>query len=361
MRTGYAPVFLHFSVSDPVHFQNSNREKLMVASRQNGHRSAGMRALMAALALLAVGVLFASAPGSARAAPAAGTVIGNQAMATYTDQGGRPPQRHLQPRPDDDHAGAQLHRDGLGRALRHARADGLLPARHHQHGQRHGHLCAQSPDHGRHLRAHGPRPPVLRRRQRGRHPGQRHPDNDTRVRSWRVPPSVSSWPARCPGAPSWASLARSRSRSPTRRRPPNTSNYDTTTVSDCALTVTKSMSVIAGGSPNTNGGAHITVTLSLPQRRHAAACSTRLEIRTRWPPASPMSAGSGRWSVSVRGHAALHRHAGGRPGRHRLRFPRQYRHGADDGGDRGGGGGRSPETSRSLVDVNAGPCPPRRR
>ncbi|MDH5264433.1 MAG: hypothetical protein OEX21_06770, partial [Betaproteobacteria bacterium] len=40
---------------------------------------------MAALALLAAGVLVASAPGSARAAPAAGTVIGNQATAEYRD------------------------------------------------------------------------------------------------------------------------------------------------------------------------------------------------------------------------------------------------------------------------------------
>ncbi len=47
-----------------------------------------LRAGLAALALVALGVGFTPPDGQAFAAPAAGTVIGNQATATYTDAGG---------------------------------------------------------------------------------------------------------------------------------------------------------------------------------------------------------------------------------------------------------------------------------
>jgi uncharacterized repeat protein (TIGR01451 family) len=76
----------------------------------------------------------------------------------------------------------------------------------------------------------------------------------------------------------------------------DTSNVDTTTVSDCALAVTKSMSVTSGGSPNNNGGAHITVTLSY--RNSGTASCSNAEIRDLLPAGFAYVAGSARWSVS---------------------------------------------------------------
>jgi len=49
-----------------------------------------LRAVIVAFAVLVAGALVASSPRTAFAAPAAGTVIGNQATATYTDGGGTP-------------------------------------------------------------------------------------------------------------------------------------------------------------------------------------------------------------------------------------------------------------------------------
>ena len=49
-----------------------------------------LRAVIVAFAVLVAGALVASSPRTAFAAPAAGTVIGNQATATYTDAGGTP-------------------------------------------------------------------------------------------------------------------------------------------------------------------------------------------------------------------------------------------------------------------------------
>ena len=88
----------------------------------------------------------------------------------------------------------------------------------------------------------------------------------------------------------------------------DTSNIDTTTVADCALNVTKAMNVITGPSPNTNGGAHIAVTLSYTNSG-TAACTT-VVLRDQIPTGMTYFAGSGTWSGSG---TALTDAAGGDP------------------------------------------------
>lgn len=72
----------------------------------------------------------------------------------------------------------------------------------------------------------------------------------------------------------------------------DTSNIDTTTVADCALNVTKSMSLLSGGSP----AGPITVTLSYTNSG-TVACST-VEIRDAIPAGMAYVAGTGLWSGS---------------------------------------------------------------
>ena len=75
----------------------------------------------------------------------------------------------------------------------------------------------------------------------------------------------------------------------------DTTNVDTTTVSDCALNVTKSMSLVSGPSPS---GA-ITVILSYTNAG-TAAC-TNVEIRDPMPAGMSYSPGTGLWSGSGTG------------------------------------------------------------
>mgnify|MGYP001179133965 CR=1 FL=1 len=62
----------------------------MNADKQSGGRGASLGAAIAAFAVFVAGALAALAPLPALAAPAAGTVIGNQATATYTDAASTP-------------------------------------------------------------------------------------------------------------------------------------------------------------------------------------------------------------------------------------------------------------------------------
>lgn len=57
---------------------------------QTKRKGGRLRAVVVAFAVLVAGAFAASSPGTASAAPAAGTVIGNQATATYNDAGGTP-------------------------------------------------------------------------------------------------------------------------------------------------------------------------------------------------------------------------------------------------------------------------------
>lgn len=75
----------------------------------------------------------------------------------------------------------------------------------------------------------------------------------------------------------------------------DTSNVDTTTVADCALNVTKSMSLLSGGSP----AGPITVTLSYTNAG-TAACTT-VEVRDVIPAGMTYVAASGLWSGSGTG------------------------------------------------------------
>lgn len=87
-----------------------------------------------------------------------------------------------------------------------------------------------------------------------------------------------------------------------------TTNTDTTTVASSVIAVTKSLSVTSGPSPNTNGGAHILVTLSYTNTGTAAA--TNVELRDTLPAGMTYVANSGTWSGSG---TALTDAAGGDP------------------------------------------------
>ncbi len=62
----------------------------MNAYTKTGRWGTRLRTAIVAVAVLAAGAIIAAAPRTAFAAPAAGTVIGNQATATYNDAGGAP-------------------------------------------------------------------------------------------------------------------------------------------------------------------------------------------------------------------------------------------------------------------------------
>lgn len=85
-------------------------------------------------------------------------------------------------------------------------------------------------------------------------------------------------------------------------------NTDTTTVASSVIAVTKSLQVTSGPSPNTNGGAHITVTLSYTNTGTAAA--SNVELRDTLPTGMTYVAGTGTWSGSG---TALTDAAGGDP------------------------------------------------
>jgi uncharacterized repeat protein (TIGR01451 family) len=85
-------------------------------------------------------------------------------------------------------------------------------------------------------------------------------------------------------------------------------NTDTTTVASSVIAVTKSLQVTSGPSPNTNGGAHITVTLSYTNTGTAAA--SNVELRDTLPTGMTYVTGSGTWSGSG---TALTDAAGGDP------------------------------------------------
>src|SRR5438309_1446070 len=67
----------------------ATKEKFMNTTTQ-ARRGESLRQWAAALLVLFAGALFTLASSNAQAAPAAGTVIGNQATAAYNDAGGTP-------------------------------------------------------------------------------------------------------------------------------------------------------------------------------------------------------------------------------------------------------------------------------
>jgi trimeric autotransporter adhesin len=78
-----------------------------------------------------------------------------------------------------------------------------------------------------------------------------------------------------------------------------TTNTDTTTVASSVISVTKSLGVSSGPSPNTNGTSHILVTLSYTNSGTAAASG--VELRDTLPAGLTYVAGSGVWSGSGTG------------------------------------------------------------
>ena len=69
----------------------------MNATTQSSSRGETLRTWVVASLVFVAGALFALGSTGAHAAPAAGTVIGNQATATYNDAGGTPRTSDVQP------------------------------------------------------------------------------------------------------------------------------------------------------------------------------------------------------------------------------------------------------------------------
>ncbi|MGZ5569754.1 MAG: beta strand repeat-containing protein [Usitatibacter sp.] len=89
-------------------------------------------------------------------------------------------------------------------------------------------------------------------------------------------------------------------------------NTDTTTVASSVITVTKALSPISGPSPNTGVPATVgAVTVTLSYSNSGSSAATSVELRDAIPAGMTYVAGTGRWSVS--GATALADGAGGDP------------------------------------------------
>ena len=145
----------------------------MNGSTQTGRWGERLRTAIAAFAVLVAGAFIASAPRLAHAAPAAGTVIGNQATATYNDAGGTPRTATSNLVQTTVSQVKSFTLTATRGAHRVRRPDGVLPAHHHQHRQRHRHVRAERrPTTGGAFAHTGAR--VLHRRRRQRRARQLH-------------------------------------------------------------------------------------------------------------------------------------------------------------------------------------------
>ena len=263
----------------------------MKAVTQSGRWGERLRTAIAAVALLVAGAIVATATGTAHAAPAAGTVIGNQATATYTDAGGTPrtATSNLVQTTVSQIKSFTLTADG-------ARTASAGQTVYYPH-------TITNTGNGTDTYALNPAVPGTGFAHTGLayyidSDGNGVPDNFT--------PIVTSGPIAAAGifrfvvagtVPGTAVNGTSGqivvSVSDTNAPVTTILNTDTTTVANSAINVNKALSITSGPSPNAGP---ITVTLSYTNSGSAAAAD--LDILDPIPAGMTYIAGTGRWSVS---------------------------------------------------------------
>lgn len=274
----------------------SNQENEVKSSTRNGRRAGRLRAALAALAVLVAGGLVASAPGTALAAPAAGTVIGNQATATYNDAGGTPrtATSNLVQTTVSQVKSFTLTANGARTAS--AGQTVYYPHTITNTGNGTDTYSFTSPVATGGAFAHtGPGP--------GGTPvyyidadGNGVPDNFTPIST--TGPIAAAGVFRfvvagtVPGSATNGQTG-TITVSVADGTPTTLTNTDTTTVANSAVTVTKALSITSGASPNAGP---ITVTLSYTNSGSAAA--TNLLVTDVIPTGMTYVANSGRWSVT---------------------------------------------------------------
>lgn len=257
-----------------------------------------MRALMAALALLAVGVLFTSAPGSARAAPAAGTVIGNQATAEYRDAANtlRTATSNLVQTTVSQVKSFTLTASGTRTAA--AGQTVYYPHTITNTGNGTDTYALNAPATGGAFTHTGPGPGPVYYLDAD---GNGVPDNFTAITTTGPVATAGIFrfvvAGTVPGGTAnGLTGTMTVSVTDTNATPTTLTNVDTTTVANSAVNVTKSLSVASGPSPNAGP---ITVTLSYTNSGSAAA--TNLLLRDVIPAGMSYVFNSGRWSVTGAG------------------------------------------------------------
>jgi len=261
-------------------------------------RGERFRAAMAAFAVLVVGALVALAPVPARAAPAAGTVIGNQASATYLDAS-------LTPRT----ATSNLVQTTVSQVKSFTlTAPGFRSA---SAGQTvyYPHTITNT---GNGTDTFALNTPIATGGAFTHTGAVYYIDSDGNGVPDNFTPIVTTGPIAAAGifrfvlagtVPGSASdtqtgtiTASVTDTNPLPAGPTTLTNLDTTTVSNSAINVTKSLSITSGPSPNAGP---ITVTLSYTNSGSAAAAN--LLLRDFIPAGMTYIGGSGRWSVTGAG------------------------------------------------------------
>ncbi|MBL0140671.1 MAG: DUF11 domain-containing protein [Betaproteobacteria bacterium] len=270
----------------------------MHASPQFVPRRSRLRAAMAALALFATGVLFSSAPVTALGAPAAGTVIGNQATAEYRDAANtlRTATSNLVQTTVSQVKIFTLTANGARTAA--AGQPVYYPHTITNTGNGTDTYALNAPTTGGAFTHTGPGPgPVYYLDS----DGNGVPDNFTAITTSGPIAAAGIFrfvvAGTVPGGTANGLTGTMTVSATDTAAVPNTlSNTDTTTVANSAVNVTKSLSITSGPSPNAGP---ITVTLSYTNSGSAAA--TSLLLRDIIPAGMTYVANSGRWSVTGAG------------------------------------------------------------
>ncbi len=249
-----------------------------------------LRAVIVAFAVLVAGALVASSPRIAFAAPAAGTVIGNQATATYTDAGGTPrtATSNLVQTTVSQVKSFTLTANGARTAA--AGQTVYYPHTITNTGNGTDTYALNTPPATGGLFTHTGFAYYIDAN------GDGVPDNFT--------PIITSGPIAAAGifrfvvagtVPGSALNGQTGTIIPSvsDTTPTTLTNTDTTTVANSAINVTKSLSITSGPSPNAGP---ITVTLSYTNTGSAAA--TSLVLADVIPAGMTYIAASGRWSVT---------------------------------------------------------------
>src|SRR5512139_1647441 len=267
----------------------------MLSSTKAVHGSSRWRDALAAFALLAAAALLASSPGTARAAPAAGTVIGNQATAEYRDAANtlRTATSNLVQTTVSQVKSFTLTAPGARTAA--AGQTVYYPHTITNTGNGTDTYALNAPATGGAFTHTGPGPGPVYYLDAD---GNGVPDNFTPITTtgpiaagaifrFVVAGTVPGGTANGLAGTMTVSVT------DTNAAPTTLTNLDTTTVANSAVNVTKSLSVASGPSPNAGP---ITVTLSYTNSGSVAA--TNLVLRDLIPAGMTYVANSGRWSVT---------------------------------------------------------------
>jgi uncharacterized repeat protein (TIGR01451 family) len=260
---------------------------------QTGSTGRRLRTAIVAFAVLVAGAFIASAPRHALAAPAAGTVIGNQATATYTDAGGTPrtATSNLVQTTVSQVKSFTLTTTGQTRTAA-AGQTVYYPHTITNTGNGADTYTLNAPATGGGFTHTGPVYYIDA-------DGNGVPDNFTPITT--TGPIAAGGIFRfvvagtVPGATA-NGLSGTLTVSVTDTGALNLTNLDTTTVANAAISVTKSLSVTSGPSPSAG-----TVTVTLSYTNSGSAAATGLVLRDQIPANMTYVGGTGRWSVTGAG------------------------------------------------------------